>query len=450
MNVKEYKKLVFVLEPIDPITGVNYFNGCSKTYYQEEENKLSYPKVMAVDQWKHWFKNDRLVFNWLINTPFHEYCTYKNYDQLNSDENYIYAINFYNVDFIESNKHIGFKCIQPSVLDDVRNNKAKIVLHCSTEGYSGSNLDRHKHELDIIQDWIDTADLPPQNIVYINGNMLSDKIKSSKVKYQIHGISVMDGWLVNTDIIDLNNYSVIDFKPEDNSYLYLNLTREPRPHRVYLLASLVVDNLFNSGKNSFNMLYANNHNGHLAQDIIRDPLYNFTKPNIMEGANYIDSIGKQIVDIDNTDMLTAVTSSTKTIYEQTFLSIITETIVLSNTILISEKTWKAIAIGHPFMIVGSPGILKQLKELGYKTFDRWIDESYDDADTISEKVGIICNNLATFNTKSVSELIEIRNEMKKICVFNQQHFVNELRKKYYINDTFIKNKPVLDLLKELK
>ena len=446
MSIEKYKKLVFVVEPIDPITGVNYFNGCSKTYYIEEENELLYPKVMEVNQWKHWFKNDKSVFNWLINTPFHDQCTYKQYNQLHSDEKYIYAINFYNVDFIESNKQIGFKCIPKPVLEDVRNNRAKILLHCSTEGYSGSNLDKHVHELDIIQDWIDIENLPSDNIVYINGNMISSKIKSSKVKYQVKGVCVMDGWIVNANVIDLNNYSVVDFKPNDNSYLYLNLTREPRPHRVYLLASLVVDNLLNLGKNSFNMLYANNHNGHLAYDIIRDLSYNFTKPNIIEGANHIDLIGKQMVDIDNTDTITSVNTFTKTMYEQTLLSIITETIVLSNTMLISEKTWKAIAIGHPFMIVGSKGILKQLKEMGYKTFDRWIDESYDNAETFSERVDIICNNIKILNENSLEELIKIRNEMKEVCVFNQNHFVNELRRKYYINDTFIKHKPVLDLL----
>ena len=194
------------------------------------------------------------------------------------------------------------------------------------------------------------------------------------------------------------------------------------------------------------MLYANNHNGHLAYDIIRDLSYNFTKPNIIEGANHIDLIGKQMVDIDNTDTITSVNTFTKTMYEQTLLSIITETIVLSNTMLISEKTWKAIAIGHPFMIVGSKGILKQLKEMGYKTFDRWIDESYDNAETFSERVDIICNNIKILNENSLEELIKIRNEMKEVCVFNQNHFVNELRRKYYINDTFIKHKPVLDLL----
>ena len=48
------------------------------------------------------------------------------------------------------------------------------------------------------------------------------------------------------------------------------------------------------------------------------------------------------------------------------------------TIFISEKTWKPIMVGHPFIMVGNKNNLKFLKDLGYKTFDKWIDESYDD------------------------------------------------------------------------
>jgi len=44
MNVTDYRKLVFSINEIDPITGVYYFNGCSKTYYVEEEGELGYPK----------------------------------------------------------------------------------------------------------------------------------------------------------------------------------------------------------------------------------------------------------------------------------------------------------------------------------------------------------------------------------------------------------------------
>ncbi len=46
---------------------------------------------------------------------------------------------------------------------------------------------------------------------------------------------------------------------------------------------------------------------------------------------------------------------------------------------ISEKTYKPIKSGLPFLIfTGYPGILRHLKTLGFKTFEPYIDESYDD------------------------------------------------------------------------
>lgn len=44
---------------------------------------------------------------------------------------------------------------------------------------------------------------------------------------------------------------------------------------------------------------------------------------------------------------------------------------------LTEKTFKAIKHGQPFVIVGCTGSLSALKKLGYKTFDHAIDNSYD-------------------------------------------------------------------------
>ena len=44
---------------------------------------------------------------------------------------------------------------------------------------------------------------------------------------------------------------------------------------------------------------------------------------------------------------------------------------------LTEKTFKPIKHGQPFVIVGCPGSLEALRNLGYKTFDHVIDNSYD-------------------------------------------------------------------------
>jgi hypothetical protein len=44
---------------------------------------------------------------------------------------------------------------------------------------------------------------------------------------------------------------------------------------------------------------------------------------------------------------------------------------------LTEKTFKSIKHGQPFVIVGAAGSLQALRELGYRTFDHVIDNSYD-------------------------------------------------------------------------
>jgi len=44
---------------------------------------------------------------------------------------------------------------------------------------------------------------------------------------------------------------------------------------------------------------------------------------------------------------------------------------------LTEKTFKAIKYGQPFVIAGGPGSLQALREMGYRTFDNIINPAYD-------------------------------------------------------------------------
>jgi hypothetical protein len=49
----------------------------------------------------------------------------------------------------------------------------------------------------------------------------------------------------------------------------------------------------------------------------------------------------------------------------------------SGGVFLTEKIFKPIKHGQPFIIVGAPGSLAALRTLGYRTFDQAIDNSYD-------------------------------------------------------------------------
>jgi hypothetical protein len=67
-------------------------------------------------------------------------------------------------------------------------------------------------------------------------------------------------------------------------------------------------------------------------------------------------------------------------YTNSYCNIVLETLYdadSSGGTFLTEKTFKPIKHGQPFIIVGPAGSLAQLRELGYRTFDHAIDNSYD-------------------------------------------------------------------------
>jgi hypothetical protein len=102
---------------------------------------------------------------------------------------------------------------------------------------------------------------------------------------------------------------------------------------------------------------------------------------------------------------------TKEDYEKTFVSVVTETLTLPNTLFFSEKIWKPIMVGHPFLLLGNQHSLRYLKDLGYKTFDKWFNEDYDskfDSDTRARMIARTESLMVTNASKyTQSELMPI-------------------------------------------
>jgi hypothetical protein len=109
------------------------------------------------------------------------------------------------------------------------------------------------------------------------------------------------------------------------------------------------------------------------------------------------------------------------LYNRSYVSIVAETESFPDpySIYLSEKISKPLIAGHPFMVYGAPGYLKYLKSFGFRTFDRWIDESYDEHDvrTRAEKI-IEC--FAKFANQPDSAKQRMFEEMQEVCQHNQR------------------------------
>jgi len=64
-------------------------------------------------------------------------------------------------------------------------------------------------------------------------------------------------------------------------------------------------------------------------------------------------------------------------HDQSFFTVVTETEMTSKPIRITEKALKPLVNFHPFLILGNPGSLGFVRDLGFQTFAGFMDESYD-------------------------------------------------------------------------
>ena len=69
------------------------------------------------------------------------------------------------------------------------------------------------------------------------------------------------------------------------------------------------------------------------------------------------------------------------LYQDAYCHLVLETYFdadQSGGTFLTEKTYKCLKFGQPFVIIGPPGSLRALRQRGYRVFDHAIDNSYDD------------------------------------------------------------------------
>jgi hypothetical protein len=136
-------------------------------------------------------------------------------------------------------------------------------------------------------------------------------------------------------------------------------------------------------------------------------------------------------------------------YQRTFITIAGETLFDEDVLFITEKTFKPIMAGVPFIVNGNRGTLSYLKSLGYLTFDKWIDESYDDEPDYKIRISIIVKELERFSLMTAEELQLIREEMKPICLHNKLLIIERTNSLFMTGNKYYPRKPTSDILYDI-
>ena len=111
---------------------------------------------------------------------------------------------------------------------------------------------------------------------------------------------------------------------------------------------------------------------------------------------------------------------------ESLFELITETI-FTGSHFFTEKTYYPIFLGKPFLMVGSYGMLSSLRKQGYKTFEPYIDESYDlekdDAVRLLKIVNEV-ERLAKLRKENPQEFYQNYNFILEIANFNKNLFLD--------------------------
>jgi hypothetical protein len=446
MNVNnKANKLTFRFEILEP----NYTG----------EDNLPFVDVFKSDRVfvSNFLNDSRFRFSQLVDIIFYYHTHIKsnseytiNIESIDSlhDSNYIIPIavayhpndwtDLFNGKLVE--KQSIFECINPIYLKDLQNGRAMLMIDQSVEGYHTDWLWQWFHKK------CSDYNINPQAIMYVTGDQSSsdsydqwtvdnnvvDKLNilpSTTLSFYINQTYVNRG-------LDITFDKVLNYKKEHSSkiYLYDCINFRPRPQRIYNYLHLE-----NAGLVPYGLISIGTHPEWKIKPT-KEQLTEYHLPTNLNTEITSRTIN-QINPTDPTQYYEFVERILDEIYLNSWVSVVTESSYFDyeHSVFISEKTFKPIACMQPFIIVGSKHSLKYLRKLGYKTFEGFIDESYDDLDDCERFLGIV-NALKKIKNiedkaawyESMRDILE-HNHKLFLSIHTQQFQEHKSLVKYYFN-----------------
>lgn len=362
----------------------------------------------------HWMQIDKFLGNQLqtFNVQSLEYFS-------SSEEFFIYPITLYCNYLFEKYETIN---LNDTLINSIKNKKAKIVFFYITEGYFGETKQHF--------DWLDNLaikyNLDNDDILVITANLIADENYHNN-KFKIITYNYFGDELDFSGVIKKNKSNIklfknkylnfIDnFKIEKHFLCFNNLTKL---HRLWISYELMNNQqLVNKSILSLNKETT----GRMTFFDVVKPTNNIGMINYYK--NYDSTIGYSY-DTDNwvRDVQVGNTINIDA-HLKTFVNVVTETLTMQDVIFITEKTYKPIYTCQPFIIVGNAYTLKKMKELGYKTFDKWWNESYDEEIELEKRINAITKILEEIASWDLEKCAAIRKEMKEILIHNYNQMLN--------------------------
>jgi len=315
--------------------------------------------------------------------------------------------------------------VPEEILDKIRTDNKTHLYICNT----------HEAFLDIVeplyQSLVVEAGIPPRKIYISNeapdlANAVRSYANANKFEYMnvewVLEFEHQTSWCANN--LKLEGKGLLEDKHYDKKYL--NFNRRWRLHRPTLVALLKATNLLEKGHVSL----APSDDGRNWSDMwpwIKE--HHKHDQEISELLNKIDAempLPPLYLDTDELVTNRAIFEDRSLdLYKNTLVSLVNETTYYqgwhpNESRFLSEKIFKPIMVGHPFIFVTVPKSLDILRTLGYKTFHPYINEDYDHEFDNNMRFKKILKELERICNMSDREVTEFVKNVKPICEHNQK------------------------------
>ena len=250
-----------------------------------------------------------------------------------------------------------------------------------------------------------------------------------------------------------NNYQLLQTDPDPKpininvdkirkSYICLNGSQ--RTHRVLFLSYLKEYRLLGGGILSWHFsplvtindnVTNDNKNSNTLKDTLL-PLVTTTPFTRVNDSFHIDDEGKEIFNRHGQFFYTSWKDSAITgnsnqnrwcipAIQEALLYVSVETVLQYPYPYLTEKTFRAILHKRPFVILGAPGSVDQIKRLGFQTFDNFWSEKYDLIQDPNDRIRAVVKIIKEINSLSSDQLKDLMYNVKDVVEFNYKFYVEK-------------------------
>ena len=107
----------------------------------------------------------------------------------------------------------------------------------------------------------------------------------------------------------------------------------------------------------------------------------------------------------------------------------------------TEKAYKVINCSRPFLAYTTPYFMKEMRQAGFKTFNPYIDESYDIEEDDIKRRDMIVAEMKRIQSLNETEYAKLKNACVRICEHNKQELLrqNRVDQQYYRKHDILKH-----------